>query len=486
MNEVTARSYPEWLGLMYSQLSEDRVEAVFMMIRVFAKSYQMLTIWEKELKEDPNNYNQINMEVCAATWYDFCIHCQMNKAAIKVLVASKMPDVSQEVHEFCQKNNVKTFYEWLNELQSLADSLPLIRDDRPFFSLVIACYNDGRYVEGKYLDRLLNSVCDQGLAKHELEVILSDDCSPVPFDEIVDKYKDKLQIKRTKTDYNFAPGNTRQKGVDIATGHWLCFADHDDKYYPRALLAVKQFIVHNRERLYVYSCFNSVNTKDELVSKYEETMGWCHGKFYNIDNFWKPQKIHFIHDLASHEDIAICTQVSCALDMMKESTKNKYLNTPTYAWTNNPESVSHSKYSLEDDNGVERQFLEVFFEDYLKSTGYIYMDLFKRHQLPMVYARMRSLEVLCYAYFYTQSFQFMRKDYKKDNLIIAGRYLNECKHLYEIKNNTSVYSYVAENNAAMYRRIRPYADRGAYYMPQQGFKQWLDLIDRYYKQSLNK
>ena len=85
----------------------------------------------------------------------------------------------------------------------------------PFFSLVIACYNDGRYKEGVYLDRLLSSVERQGLKKDDIEVILSDDCSPIPYDDIIEKHRSNLIIKCTKTDYNCCPGNTRAKGVEI-------------------------------------------------------------------------------------------------------------------------------------------------------------------------------------------------------------------------------------------------------------------------------
>ena len=170
---------------------------------------------------------------------------------------------------------------------------------------------------------------------------------------------------------------------------------------------------------------------------------------------------------------------------MNERVKNKYMNSITYAWTNNPQSISHSKYEL-DDGGGERSFLEVYFEDYLKATGYIYLNLYKNGQLSKRYATARSIEVVCYAYFYTQGFQFARKDFRRENLAIAGKFLNECKQAYGLKNNAAVYNLIAENNAAMYKRIRPHADRGVHYVPQQGLKQWLDLVDRHYKQTLDK
>ena len=477
MSEVTVKNYPEWVRAEYRKFPEEKALAMRSMIAVLAQSYQMLMTWRNE-----HDYKERNDNACAAVWHEFCRYYKANKVEVKLIVGTQLTDIRNRMREFAIKQSLPTFNEWLDSIQVLSEKLAPEYDDRPFFSVVIACYNDGRYTSDNYLAKLLTSLCSQGVLKNDLEVILSDDCSPVSFDSIVESFKDKLNIVRVKTDYNFAPGNTRQKGVDAAKGHWLCFADHDDVYYANALRVVKTFIAERQEKLYVYSPFNGVNTEGKILHTYEQTMGWCHGKFYNVDNFWKPQGIHFIHDLPSHEDIAICTQVACALDTLKQHTRYKYLNMVTYAWTNNPNSVSHSKYSL-DDEGGERNFLEVFFKDYLKSTGYIYLDLFNQGKLTEAYARTRTLEVVCYAYFYTQGFQFERKDFLKENLVIAGKYLNECKQTFHIRNNAKVYEYVSADHGAMYKRIRPHADRGVHYVPQQGFKQWLDLIDRQYKQS---
>ncbi len=477
MGTVSQKDYPIWINSEYEKSVQGEVKSLYKMIGAFTQSYQMLNTWKMQDPDDKNGYNKKNKLACATNWRDFCKDFKMNKGAVKVLLAVELVAAKQQLDNFAKMHSIAHFGVWLDDIDALANQLALPTDSRPFFSVVIACYNDGRYKEGTYLDRLLNSLCNQGLDRNELQVILSDDCSPVPFNDVVSKYQSKLDILRTKTDHNFAPGNTRQKGVELAAGRWLCFADHDDCFYPKALRAVRNFIIETNEQLYVYTPFNGIKPDGTIISKYEQTMGWCHGKFYNLDNFWKAKNIHFIHDLASHEDIAICTQVACALDTMKESTKSKYLPVVTYAWTNNPESVSHSKYSLEDEGG-ERNFLEVFFGDYIKSTGVIYNELTEKGEIPKNYGKIHALEVICYAYFYTQSFQFYRKDFLQENLAIAGRFLNRCKELYDLANNETVYNYVADNNGAMYRRIRPYADRGCYYIPQQGFKEWLDLIDR--------
>lgn len=344
---------------------------------------------------------------------------------------------------------------------------------RPFFSLVIACYNDGRYKIGTYLDRLLASLLEQEIDKDDLEVILSDDCSPVPFDDIVGRYEGKLNMKRCKTDYNFAPGNTRAKGVEIATGEWLCFADHDDIFFPKALKAVKDAIIERNEKYFLFSDFVGVNEKGEVIEVYK-TLNWCHGKWYNIDNLWKPYGIHFVKDLKSHEDIAICTQVSCAFTQIQQELS--YLAVATYAWTDNPQSISHSKYFVNTGEGP-RYFLEVFFRDYLESTGYVYLEQFKQNKIKFMFAIQRCVETIVYCYIYTQGFQFARKDFLKENLVHSGVFLNEVKKLFNLSNE-QVYDAICEDNAAIYRKIRPLADPGSgAYVPIQSLKEWIQLVD---------
>jgi len=48
----------------------------------------------------------------------------------------------------------------------------------PFFSIIIPCFNSAPYIA-----HLLQSIVDQHLPKHDLEVILSDDCSTEPYDK---------------------------------------------------------------------------------------------------------------------------------------------------------------------------------------------------------------------------------------------------------------------------------------------------------------
>lgn len=355
---------------------------------------------------------------------------------------------------------------------------------KPFFSVIIPCYNDGRYKTGTYLDRLLDSLTKQWLDKGDLEVILSDDHSPVKFDELIEKYKDELNLKYILTDYNFAPGNTREKGVSIATGEWLAFADHDDMYYPGALKHVKDEIILKGEKYFAFTDFDGVDTDGKKKKTYKCTLNWCHGKFYNHENLWKANDIHFIKDLRSHEDIAICSQVKCTLSNLgiHEAT---YIPFSSYAWTDNPESVSHSKYTLGDPN-VPRSFLEVFFADYIASTGWIYLERFNARRLKMAPAVDNCIGIILYCYFYIQSFLYTHpEDYVKENLRYAGDFVVAVMKAFNL-DEEEIYRAISAGGAKLFYDIRNGADPGCgRYIPQQSFKEWLQVVTNESKSAQN-
>ena len=252
---------------------------------------------------------------------------------------------------------------------------------KPFFSLVIPCYNDGRYQEGKYLDRLLDNLCKQGLEKDELEVILSDDQSPVPFDGVIARYSEKLNIKYLKTDKHWGPGNTRQCGANIATGQWLCFADHDDVFVPSALAFVKQQIESCGETRYCMCSFNKVDTEGNVIEAFSDVKAvstWVHGKFYNLDNFWKKYDLFFPATLRTHEDIALGAQIDCISTHLNHPTF-LYIEQPLYLWLDNPASVSNTEYVVKaDDKNNMSNFLERNFCDYLESKWGMYILMYRR------------------------------------------------------------------------------------------------------------
>lgn len=350
------------------------------------------------------------------------------------------------------------------------DGLPSITlSSRPFFSIIIPCYNSRNT-----LPDLLDSIIAQNM-NGEIEVILSDDHSKESYQDVVDKYKDILSIKQVQTDYNFAPGNTRERGVQYAEGEWITFADHDDEYIPDVFKKVKDLIQEKKIDHMVVGDFYEINPETgETLNELKHSMNWMHGKFYNLDNFWKKHDIHYKKDLLTHEDIQVSSQVCCALAVMNQDPE--FTDFPVYIWKNRPTSVSHELYG-------GRDFLEVFYRDYLESTGYTYYNRLKAGEeeggekidASFIYTSM--IDVLLYAYFYLQGIKFRRpKDWLRDNEQHCREYLILIKETFE-KTNEMIINDVCLENCRRYTEIREFAYIGTgKYLETETFAQFLDKL----------
>lgn len=87
-------------------------------------------------------------------------------------------------------------------------------------SIIIPMYNSEKTIEG-CIDSILLSITDN------IEIIVIDDCSIDGCFEICErKYKNK--IKLLKNEKNRGPSFSRNKGIEVAEGKYICFVDSDD------------------------------------------------------------------------------------------------------------------------------------------------------------------------------------------------------------------------------------------------------------------
>jgi glycosyltransferase involved in cell wall biosynthesis len=306
----------------------------------------------------------------------------------------------------------------------------------------------------------------------EIEVILSDDCSTESYQDIVDQYKDILSIKQIRTDYNFAPGNTREKGASIAEGVWLAFADHDDEYVPNTLLPIKNALIASGEQYYGIANFYEADPETkQVLREMVKTRNWNHAKFYNLDNFWKAYNIHFRKDLLTHEDICVSSQVNVAIYKANRDNPT-YIDSFCYIWNNRPTSISRERYG-------NHHFLEVFYDDYITSTGRVYLEAYQNGVVDRDYAIDCVLEVMGYCYNYMQGFKFHDPEgYIRDNEEYARKFYTEIKETFGITNKFA-YDWLAQNDAEKWMAIRASAEIGSGpCIPTDTYKEWLDILHK--------
>ena len=335
----------------------------------------------------------------------------------------------------------------------------------PFFSIIIPCYNSKPTIS-----RLLNSIVHQSMS-NEIEVILSDDHSTESYDEEVEPFLSKLNIKRISTDYNCCPGNTREKGVSIATGTWLIFADHDDQFMPNTFRDIKKQLIKNKEEYIGYcNIYRSKNT----TGKFHESLiefrmtnfhGLLHGKIFNRVNFWEKYNIHFKKDMFTHEDTYIISIVRCIMEYLKR--EPLYIDIYNYVWFNNSKSLSNT-------DGM-RNFLEEHFHYYSEGTFDIYKAYYEKGLIDDNFTVFALLKVILCEYFYEQLFIFYKpEEYNKKNIKICQNNLRDLKKIFNLT-NLEIWAYCARDDAKLYRSVA--RESASNYIPNHSLMQWLEILD---------
>ena len=318
---------------------------------------------------------------------------------------------------------------------------------RPFFSIIIPCYNSAP----DRMQCLLESIYVQ-IYDVPLEVILVDDCSPDPayIDQVVKEYASKMSIRQVKTEKEsvHCPGNSRELGAQTATGQWITFSDHDDEFVPGGLKIVMDAIMDKKEKYCAWANFNEV---DPITKKIEREMihtsNWMHAKFYNLDNFWKARNIHFKKDLVTHEDIYVSTYTRFALNEINPFGA-LLIDATTYLWKAWPDSVSRTKYA-------HNTFLEEFFEHYVISTAQVCLDLYQDPDFKDKQKCINGcIDSYLFMYFYIQGFKFRRPtEYIYENIIIGKSYLRKILTICNITKDY-ILKKVSEHDALWYNKVR--------------------------------
>lgn len=338
--------------------------------------------------------------------------------------------------------------------------------ENPFFSIIVPCYNSK-----KTIGRLLDSIVSQNMSD-EIEVILSDDHSTESYDKEIERFYDKLCIKRITTDYNCCPGNTREKGVSIATGTWLVFIDHDDMFIPKTFKTIKRQIQTKREEYIAYcNVYRSQNTNGKFdESKIELKMNifteLLHGKFFNKKNLWDKYDIHFKKDMFTHEDTYVISRIKCVLEYLKKDPL--HLDIYDYVWFNNSKSLSNSTGLF--------NFLEDHFHYFIEGTSDVYREYHEKGMIDDNFTMYQLTRMLLNEYFYMQKFLFTNpENYKKENVNLCRDELVKLKKMFNLT-NVDIFWYCGEKDAALYTMVLHQAGYG--FIPNYSLMEWFNALDK--------
>lgn len=265
--------------------------------------------------------------------------------------------------------------------------------DRPFLSIVVPCYNSGRY-----LDRGLQSMVDCNMT--DLEVILVDDCSTESYQSVVDRYKDKLNIIQAQNDYNSGnPSNGREKGAQLATGMYLTFMDHDDWMIPEGIQEFRDTVAATGYPEYICCGIRQVSEDGSVEIEKYDILPFLHGKFFHMDKFYKKCDLHHKKDIKYQEDNYFTALIAC--NLIKYNLAPRFEHFCTYAWHNNDVSLGHIMKERKEKDAILN--LEMFNVN-VDITEEIMFKFFDEGSLPVEVAEEWLIREVCSMYIDTQMY----------------------------------------------------------------------------------
>ena len=132
---------------------------------------------------------------------------------------------------------------------------------KPFFSVVIPSYNQSSFIE-----KAINSVLRQTFKNYEIIVI--DNYSTDNTKSILDKYKKKIILKKIHNQGIIS--KSRNLGIKISRGKWICFLDSDDEWFSEKL-----------DNVYLQIKLNKPNVicNNEIVVRNNSKYYWRYGPY---------------------------------------------------------------------------------------------------------------------------------------------------------------------------------------------------------------
>jgi len=91
------------------------------------------------------------------------------------------------------------------------------------------------YDKPDFLRDALTSLCDQGLARDEYVVAISDDASPTPLQPVVASFEGRLQIAYDRSAANIGHIANFERAASLARTPYISFLSHDDLVAPGQL-----------------------------------------------------------------------------------------------------------------------------------------------------------------------------------------------------------------------------------------------------------
>jgi glycosyltransferase involved in cell wall biosynthesis len=261
------------------------------------------------------------------------------------------------------------------------------QDETHVVSIIIPTYN-----YGIYLSTAIQSCLNQ--TYKPIEIIIVDDGSTDNTKDLVKEFRDSVIYFYQK---NSGVSAARNKGLELAKGHYLAFLDSDD-YLTQDSIAVKMEIFEKQPDIGIVFSSTYSRTSGQEGLRYNKRFNKFKNPFTsdrlyedlllrkipfepsaNLMRSSLAKQFRFPTNLSNGEDIAFFVKIFF-------STKGYYLPKPTAVNIRHPESLRHNVQQVKKDEFIETVFGDPFYKgalDYLRSTctAHRYLELSRRFSL---------------------------------------------------------------------------------------------------------
>lgn len=219
----------------------------------------------------------------------------------------------------------------------------------PILSYIIP-YFDGQDTIGRQLDSIYSIPLEEG----ELEVIVVDDCSPLPAETALKSAKDLFSgLKIVRHEENLRQGGAKNTGIHVAKGMYIAFADQDDTIDPSYIKDIllqaaperPDIILCQARRIYNN---DNIKTSEHPLGNGEMISGvqFCE-KYYNPafsaspwSNLYRRQ--YLLDKNRPMAEKTLLEDVDWVQYHLFYAKKLMNFNYPIYNWHANMQSITHS------------------------------------------------------------------------------------------------------------------------------------------------
>jgi glycosyltransferase involved in cell wall biosynthesis len=324
--------------------------------------------------------------------------------------------------------------------------------------IIVPIYN----TSDELLTRCLSSIAMQVNLK-DLHVIIVDDCSDkVDSSNIVNSFKNVMDIDYIKLEENVGAGKARNIGYERGKNEYVLFCDSDDSYF--SAFSIEKLLIpfkENRDTLLTMCAFleqlEGINFK-----RHQYNLTWIFSKIYRR-SFLDKWNIRFPESRAN-EDVAFNLLVwACINDI----NKIKYCDDIVYMWHNNQESITRS---------ADGEYKKTGMVDFVKSYIWTIKEKIKRNINDTDFSKQQNMNCIMMLYWY----YVMMSNTADDSLM--KKYNNMCYefYCYIISNLTEFVN--ADNFKQSYlQSIHKCGDIASHYVPLKSIYDWLFTFEKYRK-----